>query len=142
MSTERELLAQIDVLKIKIKETEEQNEFNKQRFFLLKKLGDFLGIQISDAEGFAVLYRFTYQIISPISYYLKKEDANMLFERKVINRYAKYHEIRFEDGFDIIKDFLDTIKPINKQISKQIVYNKQIVNSRRCSTFKYIPLFY
>ena len=33
----------------------------------------------------------------------------MLLERKVLNRYAKYNEIRFEDSDEIIIDFLSNI---------------------------------
>jgi len=35
----------------------------------------------------------------------------MLFDRKVKNRYAKYHEIRCKDSDMIISNFLGKIKP-------------------------------
>jgi hypothetical protein len=34
----------------------------------------------------------------------------MLLERKVFNRYARYHEIRYEDSFEIIHSFINGIK--------------------------------
>ena len=126
MSTEQELLNQIEALRKKAKEIEEQNkdtEFNKQRNFLINTVRDFLGIEVSDEEVVAVLYRFYGNHVNnphehiPISYYLKKEDENMLLERKVFNRYARYHEIRYEDSFEIIYSFINKIK------SKAQVYN-------------------
>jgi hypothetical protein len=85
MSTEQELLAQIEALRKKAKDMEEENkdtEFNKQRNFLIKIVRDFLGIEVSDEEVVAVLYRFYGNHVNnphehiPISYYLKKEDEN------------------------------------------------------------------
>jgi hypothetical protein len=141
MSTEQELLAQIEELRKKAeelrnkaKDMEDQNkdtEFNKQRNFIIDTVRDFLGIEVSDAEVLAVLYRIYGGYINspetgrPITYYIKIEDANMLFERKVFNRYAKYHEIRYEDSVEIIFNFVNGIK------SKDQVNQASII-SRRC----------
>jgi hypothetical protein len=127
---EEELYAQIEELKKKAeelknkaKEIEEQNkdtEFNKQRNFLIDTVRNFLNMQVSDEEICAVLYKFYGDHINnqqnhiPISYYLKPEDENMLFERKVINRYAKCNEIRYEDSLAIISNFINKIKSINR----------------------------
>lgn len=124
IETEEDLLAQIEELKKKAeelrnkaKEMEDQNkdtEFNKQRNFLIDTVRNFLNIQVSDEEICAVLYRF-YPIEQghiPITYYLKKEDENMLFERKVSNRYARYHDIRCEDSDMIFCNFIRKIKPL------------------------------
>ena len=119
MSTEQELLAQIEELRKKAKDMEEENrdtEFNKQRNFLINTVRKFLEIEVSDEEVLAVLYRFYGNHINsphehiPISYYLKKEDENMLLERKVFNRYARCHEIRYEDSLEIIHNFINKIK--------------------------------
>jgi hypothetical protein len=119
MSTEQELLAQIEALRKKAKDMEDQNkdtEFNKQRNFLINTVRDFLGIEVSDEEVCAVLYRVYGNHINnphvhiPILYYLKKGDENMLLERKVFNRYARYHEIRYEDSLEIIINFVNGIK--------------------------------
>jgi len=128
MSTEQELLAQIEELKMKAeelkkkaKDIEEQNkdtEFNKQRNFLIDTVRDFLSIEVSEAEVLAVLYTHSpshiqnQKISGEIGYYLKKEDENMLFERKVTNRYAKHHEIRCEDSDKIISNYLRKITPL------------------------------
>jgi len=139
MSTEQELLAQIEELRKKAKDIEEQNkdtEFNKQRNFLINKVRDFLKVQVNDAEVCAVLYRYYGAHINnphshiPISYYLKQEDENMLFERKVINRYAKCNEIRYEDSVEIIHNFLIKIK------SKDQKDQLPVVEARRRATPK------
>jgi len=136
MSTEQELLAQIEELRKKAKDIEEQNkdtEFNKQRNFLINKVRDFLEVQVDDAELLAVLYKYSpshssqnHSPHSKIGYYLKKEDENMLFERKVINRYARYHEIRYEDSVEIINNFLGKIKPIINYFEFQQQQQKKI----------------
>ena len=136
MSTEEDLYAQIEELKKKAeelknkaKDMEEQNkdtEFNKQRNFLIDTVRNFLNMQVSDEEICAVLYKFYGDHINnqqnhiPISYYLKPEDENMLFERKVINRYAKCNEIRYEDSLAIISNFINKIKSINRIDLKQL----------------------
>jgi hypothetical protein len=148
MSSEKELLDQIEELKKKAKDMEKQNkdtEFNKQRKFLINKVRDFIGIQVSDAEVLAILARFylndrsknrqDFQYV-PIKYYVKEQDKNILFERKVLNRYANIHTIRYEDSVDIISDFLGKIKPINPtpEMLGQIKRDGH-------GNFGYIPLF-
>lgn len=144
MSTEQELLAQIEELRKKAKEVEEENkdaEFNKQRNFLINTVRNFLGIEVSDAEVLAVLYTYSpYHIPNSnreMGYYLKKEDDNMLFERKVKNRYAKYHEIRYEDSDMIFHNFLEKIKPL---ISRNEFQQEQQKKSKQHRE-QYVPLF-
>jgi len=164
MSTEQELLSQLEELRKKQKDMEEQNkdvEFNKQRNFLIKTVRDFLGIEVSDAEVLSILLNrsgghITVQY-TPILYYTKKEDENMLFERQVYNRYARYYEIRYEDSFDIIRNFIGKIKPLNDYIEWQKenqtrMHNQGYLSKRRSASPKgdkihekiineYIPLF-
>jgi hypothetical protein len=96
-----------------MEETYKDTEFNKQRNFLIDTVRNFLNMQVSDEEICAVLYKFYGKNINhpqshiPISHYLKKEDGNMLFERKVFNRYAKCNEIRYEDSVEIIYNFIN-----------------------------------
>jgi hypothetical protein len=137
MSTEQELLAQIEALRKKAKDMEDQNkdtEFNKQRNFLINTVRDFLGIEVSDEEVLAVLYRFYGNHVNnphiPISYYLKKEDENMLLERKVFNRYARYNEIRYEDSYEIISNFVNKIK------SKDQVSQTSNISPRRRASLR------
>jgi len=112
MSTEKEILAQIEELRKKAKDMEENNkdnEFNKKRNSLIKTIREFLGIEVSDQEILAVMFRYSNNPRIPYLLYVKKEDKNMLLERKILNRYAKYNEIRFEDSDEIIIDFLSNI---------------------------------
>jgi hypothetical protein len=147
VSTEQELLAKIEELKKKAeelrnkaKEMEEQNEdteFNKQRNFLIDTVRNFLGIEVSDAEVLAVLYRYYGAHINtphnhiPISYYLKQEDENMLSERKVFNRYAKCNEIRYEDSVEIINNFLIKIKSKDQKDQLPVIRAPRRASIRR-----------
>ena len=158
MTTKEELYTQIEELKKKAeelnkkaKEIEEENkdtEFNKQRYYVINKVRDFLNMQVSDEEICAVLYRFYGAHINhsqshiPISYYLKQEDENMLFERKVFNRYAKCHEIRYEDSYEIITNFINKIK--SKDQANQVNVRRGRAGGRECDSINLnqkIPLF-
>jgi hypothetical protein len=163
MASEQELLSQLEELRKKQKEMEEENkdaEFNKQRNFLIKIIRDFLEIEVSDEEVLAILYKYFGSQYSSrthpngeVKYYLKKEDENMLFERKVSNRYARYHEIRVDDSDMIIHNFIDKIQPLNDYNEWKIKMHNQGYSSRRRSNTpicekghekifdEYIPLF-
>ena len=134
MTTEQDHMTP-EALRKKAKEIEElykQNEFNKQRNFLINKVRNFLGIEVSDQEVCAVLY--TRNLIEYM-YYFKDEDFNMLLERKVLNRHAKYHEIRIEDSRDIINSFLRDIKVINNP------YVNNCRKSQKSDNINFTPLF-
>jgi hypothetical protein len=163
MASEQELLSQLEELRKKQKEMEEENkdvEFNKQRNFLIKIVRDFLEIEVSDEEVLAILYKyFGYQYSSrthpngEVKYYLKKEDENMLFERKVSNRYARYHEIRVDDSDMIIHNFVNKIQPIinyDKFNQEQQKKSQEHQENKRKGLYnnniqyvpeKYVPLF-
>jgi hypothetical protein len=161
MATEQELLSQLEELRKKQKEMEEQNkdvEFNKQRNFLIKTVRDFLGIKVCDEEVCAILYKYCpigQYHTNQIEKYLKKEDENMLFERKVSNRYARYHEIRCEDSDMIIQNFIKKIQPLitpekfNQEQNEKSEQNRleqriQRNNGIKISEYireKYVPLF-
>ena len=83
----------------------ENNVCNKQRNYLIKAVKDFLEIKFSDAHILAVLYK----IYGHSNGILKKEDKNILFEKIVFNKYAKYHGIRYEDSVEIILNFIITL---------------------------------
>lgn len=159
MSSEKELFDQIEELKKKAKDMEEQKKdtkFNKQRDFLINKVRDFFGgnmgsynqgVTVSDIEVLAILARFywndrlqDFQDV-PIKYYIKEEDQNMLLERKVLNRYAECHVIRYEDSVDIIYDFLRKIKPINPTPKMLGQIGKCDGSVPKYRNNEYVPLF-
>jgi len=120
----------------KIKQND--TEFNKQREYLINKFREFIEIEISNAEVAACLF-------NPISFdyvgYYFKDDENLLLKRKVYNRYARYHEIRYEDSVDIIYDFIQKIKPIKDKSSFEEEQYKNKINYQSKSK-EYVPLFY
>ena len=96
-------------------------EFNKQREYLINKVRKFLllevnnyELEITDNEICAILSEYRY-----INYYFRDtyEYKNLLLQRKLLNRYARYHEIRFEDSCHIISRFLNGIKPLNDELN-------------------------
>ena len=96
------------------------DEFNKQREYLINKLRKFLEfensnyeLEFSDMEICALLSDYRY-----INYYFTDQDEfkSLLLQRKLLNRYARYHEIRFEDSSHIINKFINSIKPLNDEI--------------------------
>jgi hypothetical protein len=98
---------------------ENTEECNEKRNFIINTVKDFLEINFSDAHVLAVLYRqYSYFVESGINHvrantvanYIKKKDENILFERIVFNKYAKYHGIRYEDSVEIIQKFISTIE--------------------------------
>jgi hypothetical protein len=136
MSTEKEILAQIEELRKKAKDMEENNkdnEFNKKRNSLIKITREFLGIEVSDEEVLAVMFKYSNNTRLPYLLYVKKEDKNMLLERKVLNRYAKYNEIRFEDSDAIIYDFLSNIDIyiLSNDLNVKLDLNINLYGSKR-----------
>jgi hypothetical protein len=139
MSTNQEILDKIERLKIqrdnvtrqieaieKLKEMDLKIEFTNQKNFLINKFKKFINIPLSYNEVNAILNKS-----QSLKYYFKVEDPdnNLLFIRKVYNKYARYHEIRYEDAYEIIDNFIFKIQPIN--------WKEQLELSK-----EYIPKFY
>jgi len=118
MSTEQELLSQLEELRKKQKEMETTNNeirISKQKYYLIDRIRKFLDMQISDEEIAVIGDHFGNYLQTHHHYYLKVEDQEkkLLTVRKVFNRYARVNEIRYEDSVDIIRDFLIKLKPLN-----------------------------
>jgi hypothetical protein len=139
MLSNQEVLDKIERLKIqrdnvtrqieaieKLKEMEVKINFNNQKNFIINKFKKFINIPLSYNEVNAILNKS-----QSLKYYFKVEDEdnNLLFIRKVYNKYAKYHEIRYEDAYEIIDNFIFKIQPIN--------WKEQLELSK-----EYIPKFY
>jgi len=140
MPTKKELLQQLEELKIKEESDKNENiqkEFTKQKTYLMNKLRDFVEIEISDKEIGA--------IFSNNNCYFGNE-KNLLLQRKFYNKYARHHEIRYEDSEDIIKDFLNKIKPIDNINEAKNIYRKQggiilKINNTSSDDFIWKPLY-
>jgi hypothetical protein len=117
MSSEQELLSQLEQLRNKQKEMENTKvniEFKKQKDYLINKLKTFLDMDIKDSEINSI-YNDDNYLENHFKYYFKieDEDNNLLFRRRVYNRHAQKNFIRYEDSNEIIHNFLKRIKPIN-----------------------------
>jgi len=139
MSIEQELLSQLEELRKKQKEMEDekwQNEFNIHKNYLIDKLRKFLDMEVSDEEISAVYNDKNLQSsIKIFDYYLEVEDQEkkLLNIRKVYNRYARENEIRYEDSVEIIYGFIQSIKPLNDYGDWLRTHNRH--------TDEYVPLF-
>jgi hypothetical protein len=139
MSTEQELLSQLEELRKKQKEIEDAKveiEFNKQKTYLIDKLRKFLDMEVSDEEIISVYNDKNLQSsIKIFDYYLKveNEEKKLLNIRKVYNRYARENEIRYEDSIEIIYGFIKSIEPLNDYGNWCRTHNRH--------TDEYVPLF-
>ena len=64
-----------------------------------------------------------------VGFYTKASDRNILLERKLINHFASYNGIRFEDSKDVLFGFITDIRPIN-------------LNGDQYVTSDFVPLFF
>lgn len=64
-----------------------------------------------------------------VGFYTKASDRNILLERKLINHFATYNGIRFEDSKDVLFGFITDIRPIN-------------LNGDQYVTSDFVPLFF
>jgi hypothetical protein len=117
-----------------IDDINKKTEFNKQRKFLINIVREFLEFYIEDDYILAILYIFSGSL-SDIKYYLYPEDRNTLFERKLINKYATFHSIRYDDSLYILSEFINDIKALDKYITKPIKLCNNGYDQKR------IPLF-
>jgi len=119
MQTQQDLLNKIEQLKKESIELDKKNNVeSKQKIFLIKKIREFLEIpDCSDASILAIIHSLGKNSINNINYYSKDTDRNVLLERKLINRFAREQEIRYEDSYEIIRNFLLELKEINKEVN-------------------------
>ena len=125
---------------------------NKLRKFLEFENSNY-ELEFSDTEICALLSDYRY-----INYYFTDQDEHksLLLQRKLLNRYARYHEIRFEDSSHIINKFINSIRPLNdsvefirEQYAKQPPTNLLLSKESKGSKVEpepiqieeYIPLF-
>ena len=101
MSSEQELLSQLEQLRNKQKEMENTKvsiEFKKQKDYLINKLKTFLDMDIKDSEIISI-YNDDNYLENHFKYYFKieDEDNNLLFRRRVYNRHAQKNFIRYRE---------------------------------------------
>lgn len=119
MQTQQDLLNKIEQLKKESIELEKKNNVeNKQKELLLEKIREFLEMpDCSNASILAIIQSLGKKSMNNINYYSKDSDKNLLLERKLINRFAREQEIRYEDSIEIIRNFLYELKEINNEVN-------------------------
>jgi hypothetical protein len=142
MQTQQDLLNKIEELKKEAIELEikRQKELeNKQRDLITQHFMELLDSQdYSEESIWAVIVSFTGCVKNPrsFSWYSKSNDTNLLLARKLINRFAREQEIRYEDSHDIIANFIARV-PINYE---EII--REFDNRRSHPEKKFFPIFF
>lgn len=129
--TEKELLKQLDELKIKkqkqleiLKLKEKETEFNRQQQFIMDKIRGYLKIDITNEEILSLINECNTNTNSKfLKYYFKVSDDDLLIARKFYNRFAIHHNIRYEDSHDIVLRYFNKIQPLNDYIKYCNDYN-------------------
>jgi len=122
MPTKEELSKQLEELKIN---DDIQKEFTKQKTYLMNRLRNFVGIEISDKEISSIFcditdvdlrnieknyYHFRKKWVVPrnLRNFFENEnnDNTVLIARQFYNKYANHYQIRYEDSEDVINIFL------------------------------------
>ena len=134
---------ELDIMEGKHKDIQFKNQLN----FLINKVKKFLEIKVTDEEVFALLIWYNSFNAQAIRYYISVDNMNLLLARKVLNRYAGYHEIRYEDSLEIITEFIDRrLVPINRQAFIESFHQQQqysaLESSGKINTPIVVPLFY
>ena len=143
METKQDLLNRIEELKQKTIELEKRNEeelYSIQRNSITEKFRELLEMpDCSEASIWAVIVSMLpFNHPFKISYYAKESDKNTLLKEKLINRFAREQEIRYEDSLNVIKEFIFYMKPINKELPENMCEKYERVKHND----KVNPIFY
>jgi hypothetical protein len=126
--TEQELLKQLEEIKIKkqkqleiLKLKEKETEFNRQQQFIMEKIRGYLKIDITNEEISSLvnecnISNYEHHSIKyyGMKYYFKVSgDDDLLIYKKLLNKFARHHNIRYDDSYEIILRYLNKIQPLN-----------------------------
>jgi hypothetical protein len=91
-----------------------EKEKLKQRSFITYKFKKLANFNYPDEDIFAFIYTDGNTINNHyIRYYLNENDKNLLASRRLINHYAGKNDIRYEDSIEVLRNFLESIKPVS-----------------------------
>jgi len=110
---------QLEILKLKEKET----EFNRQQQFIMEKIRGYLKIDITNEEISSLINECINYRDNPMKYYFKVSDDDLLIYRKLLNKFARHHNIRYDDSYEIISRYLNKIQPLNGYQEYLMEYN-------------------
>ena len=120
--TEKQLLKQLEDIKIKkqkqfeiLKLKEKETEFNRQQQFIIEKIRGYLKIDITNEEISSLINECNIHSHNSIKYYFKFKvsDDDLLIYKKLLNKFARYHNVRYVDSYEIIFRYLTKIQPLN-----------------------------
>jgi len=106
---ENDLLIKLE----KVREQKGINQTNIQRNFVIYEFIKNSNNYFTDEEAINLIFYICEKEYHPITHYLRIEDKNLLVSLQLFNRYAVEHQIKYEESYNVISEFLFDIKPIS-----------------------------
>jgi hypothetical protein len=107
--TEYELLEKLE----RVREQRKINEFETQRNYVIHQFIQNSNYQFTAKQAANLLFYITEKEYHPVISYLVSEDKNLLNALQLINNFMNEKKIRFEDAYEVIRDYLFTIDLMN-----------------------------
>jgi hypothetical protein len=105
---EKDLLIKLE----KVREQKRIDQINIQRNYVIYEFIKNSNNYFTDEEAINLIFYICEKEYHPITHYLRIEDRNLLVSLQLLNRYAVEHQIRNEESYEVISDFLFRIKAI------------------------------
>jgi hypothetical protein len=107
--TEYELLEKLE----RVREQKKINEFETQRNYVIHQFIQNSNYQFTARQAANLIFYITEKEYHPIINYLKPDDKNLLNTLQLINNFMSEKKIRFEDAYEVIRDYLFSIDLMN-----------------------------
>jgi hypothetical protein len=107
--TECELLEKLE----KVREQKKINEYETQRNYVIHQFIQNSNYQFTAKQATNLIFYITEKEYHPIINYLKPDDKNLLNTLQLINNFMNEKKIRFEDAYEVIRDYLFSIDLMN-----------------------------
>jgi len=107
--TEYELLEKLE----KVREQKKINEFETQRNYVIHQFIQNSNYQFTAKQAANLIFYITEKEYHPIVNYLLPDDKNLLNALQLINNFMTEKKIRFEDAYEVIRDYLFSIDFMN-----------------------------
>ena len=110
--TEEELLEKLEL----IREKKRLSEIELQRSYVFNQFIKNSNYYFTLSEAKCLIYYITEKDFHPIVTYLTINDRNLLASLQLLNRFTIEKQIRYEDTYEVIKDYLFSIDFPNESI--------------------------
>lgn len=107
--TEYELLEKLE----RVREQKKINEYETQRNYVIHQFIQNSNYHFTAKQAANLIFYITEKEYHPIINYLKPDDKNLLNTLQLINNFMSEKKIRFEDAYEVIRDYLFSIDLMN-----------------------------